>query len=433
MPGSHDRPPWITRSVRCSTLRSRRVIPGLVLLLAAAGCSNTPPDGHRFREYVENGVEVAENSGGPRFADDLFTYEELVTLQQDTSHPESLIYHSGRPLFPWDEKGFFVDEQGRYFIRDRGNYRIAVFDPVGCYERSIGRQGQGPGELSDAFDMIDLSGGILEVYDVAMSRTSWFATDGGFIRSVRGRGWPVPGQDAFLRIAEAGEYDVDQNLSLCAGFLAATAQGDTLGFIQTEQVRHKYAFASPAGGRGGMSRPDLPFTSRPVTRLLTDGSVILTTGIEPVLHWYCIDGSLQKRIVLGFPPRPVTAADRQAFIADLESRMASAEGVEREHLAQMRDAVPFPEYRTFCSYIFLDDKGYLWLEVYEEAYERAARGGVLYHVLSPGGEYLGDTRAPAVGRVMRDRLLGQVTDPQSGQEEFLVWRLTSRIEDFRYR
>jgi hypothetical protein len=143
---------------------------------------------------------------------------------------------------------------------------------------------------------------------------------------------------------------------------------------------------------------------------------------------------VRKVIVLGFPSRSVTGPDRQAFIRDLELRMASTDEEERNYLTRMRADVQFPEFRTFCRLIFQDDKGYIWLEVHEEDFERAAQGGgALYHVLNSEGEYLGDTRAPAAGRVMRDMLLGAMTDQETGQEDFVVWRLEPRAERFRYR
>jgi hypothetical protein len=81
----------------------------LILILPLQSCSNAPPGQHAFREYLDDGMPVAENTGGPRFQGDLFGYEEVVTLLQDPGQPESLIYQTARPGFPWDEKGFFVD------------------------------------------------------------------------------------------------------------------------------------------------------------------------------------------------------------------------------------------------------------------------------------------------------------------------------------
>ncbi len=412
----------------------RSPIPISVAIILLAGCSGTPPGQHAFREYLDDGMPVAENSNGPRFEGDLFSYEELVTLHQDPGEPESLVYHMARPSFPWDEKGFFVDAEDRYFVRDRGNYRIAVFDQSGHYLRGIGRGGQGPGELSGAFDLIDLSEGVLGVYDGSTLRTSYYSTDGAFLRSVQGNGWYLPDQEAFARIAESGEYDVEGNLWLGTGFRATTVSGDSIGSARTEQVLHKYSFPTPGSGKGGRSRPDLPFSSRPVARLVKDGSVLLSTGIEPVLWWYWLDGSLRKVIVLGFPIRPVTGSEREAYLHDLDLRIAEAEGEARDYLSRMRPAVLFPEFRTFCSYLFVDDRGFIWLEGHEEGFEREAQGGgVLYYLLSPEGEYLGTTRAPAAGRVMRERLLATVTDQETGEEHFIVWRLEPRVDGFRYR
>jgi len=57
-------------------------------------------------QYIDAGVPVAANRGGPRFEGDLFSYEEVVTLQQDPRVPESFIYNSHQ--FIPTEKGFFT-------------------------------------------------------------------------------------------------------------------------------------------------------------------------------------------------------------------------------------------------------------------------------------------------------------------------------------
>ena len=107
-----------------------------------------------------------------------FHYERVVLLAQDPDSPESLLYPGATR--PWDETGFLMDEKGWFYVQDRGNDRLAVFDPVGRYEHSIGRGGRGPGEFS-FLHLTGLSDGILEVYDEALHRITFFRTDGALV------------------------------------------------------------------------------------------------------------------------------------------------------------------------------------------------------------------------------------------------------------
>jgi hypothetical protein len=82
-----------------------------------------------------------------------------------------------------------VDKDGNLFILDSKESCIKVFDNSGKYVRSIGRRGQGPGEIGGASSMsIPLGSNELIVVDISNSRLAFFSTDGRFIKNVRLRG-----------------------------------------------------------------------------------------------------------------------------------------------------------------------------------------------------------------------------------------------------
>ncbi len=123
---------------------------------------------------------------------------------------------------------------------------------------------------------------------------------------------------------------------------------------------------------------------------------LLIDGQNPVVAHFALDGAPIRRITLDLQDQPVTRAD------------------------QLR-------------YIQVDDTGHIWLEVPEWKRALDGRGtGRLYHVLSPGGEFLGTTRAPAPGRIMREHLLGIRVDPRTGREDYIVWRLVPQAKGFVY-
>ncbi|MFC1628699.1 hypothetical protein ACFL3H_06250 [Gemmatimonadota bacterium] len=114
--------------------RSGTVRRGFLLLLMVAGCADQGTGEHRVTTEIEEGVEVVRNSNGSLYDVDLFRFEQIVTLHQDPDIPGSLLYPG--PTRPWDEKGFAMDESGRFFVQDRGNDRVAVFDREGRYLRA---------------------------------------------------------------------------------------------------------------------------------------------------------------------------------------------------------------------------------------------------------------------------------------------------------
>jgi hypothetical protein len=76
------------------------------------------------------------------------------------------------------------DDEGHLFILDRDAGHVVMVSPSGEYVRTIGRQGQGPGELTGPMGLALLPNGRLVVFDFARQGLQVFRTDGEFIESV---------------------------------------------------------------------------------------------------------------------------------------------------------------------------------------------------------------------------------------------------------
>ena len=88
----------------------------LLLILYLTCCSPDHETRHSFIVEEIEGVLTAVNRGGPKYLDPLFSYEEVLTLQQTEDETASLLYLPSVIL---------MDEEGFFYIQDSGNYRIA--------------------------------------------------------------------------------------------------------------------------------------------------------------------------------------------------------------------------------------------------------------------------------------------------------------------
>ncbi|MFC1553943.1 NHL repeat-containing protein [candidate division KSB1 bacterium] len=70
------------------------------------------------------------------------------------------------------------DEDGNIYVLDSGNFRIQKFAPDGKYIMSIGKEGEGPGELKDPADMCFGLDGNIYVVDRDLARAQIFTKDG---------------------------------------------------------------------------------------------------------------------------------------------------------------------------------------------------------------------------------------------------------------
>ena len=86
---------------------------------------------------TEDGVKVVKNPSEPLYGEFVFDLKEDLRLGGDPEK-EASYFPRGASLA--------VDIAGNLFVTDRGNRRVQMFDKNGAFARTIGRQGQGPGE-----------------------------------------------------------------------------------------------------------------------------------------------------------------------------------------------------------------------------------------------------------------------------------------------
>lgn len=111
----------------------------------------------------EDGVEVVRNPAQPIYPEGYLRMEQELSLGGQTGPEEALLSSI---------RGVVVDEKERIFILDSEEAMIKVYDFQGNYVQTIGRPGQGPGELDSPL-RLDLFDKTLMVVE-ASRRLSFF-------------------------------------------------------------------------------------------------------------------------------------------------------------------------------------------------------------------------------------------------------------------
>ena len=396
----------------------------LVILAILCTCS-FDKNRHRFQTYREDGVDVALTSGGPRHSDPLFRFEPVMTLKQDPEREDSLLY---RPSI------FFMGPDGYFYVEDNRNHRIAVFNPQGEYERSFGRAGAGPGEFGEYWAIVGFDGSVLTIQDVFQRRLTRYRTDGHLLDTIT----PSKG-GMFDRVHHApggrlvvidGESEFrDGGLFLRSLALVTDASmADTLAVVRSGWVEIARSVARDDGTE--RRRPTI-YSSSPTTLYVPGRGILTTSGMEPAVDWYDLDGRLTNRIRIELPVQPVTASMRSEYMATRNAMLTEGEN-PRPPLS--RDYFAFSEHVGYWRDVRVDDAGYIWLRDVMDHAAFENPNGFLYHVIDSEGRYLGMTYIPTdLGwTICRGNLLYMDRDEVTGERIPTVSRVVSAVPGLDY-
>jgi len=399
------------------------------VILYLAACTGSPDEtGHSFRIYEEDGVTIAETTGGPKYEGEIFSYEPVVTLRQDPQDEESLIYYA---------RYMTMDSEGNYYVVDGSAYRIVVFDQAGEYVRSFGRRGSGPGEYQ-WMTVVDFDGEIFQIWDSNNRRLNRVHRDGTFLGSQ-----PPPGNMRVARmralrdnrlIVWFSRNEGREGFAYTSGVnYVMSSAGDTLATVVTDEIITGYhRLISGPGGRSGYQQGSIPFVSYPCMEYIPERGFMVTTGMTPEVLWYDLSGEHKQTFRLDMAPRRVTPEIRQAYEESwLRGERERAEQSGREPRSMPEQV--YPEIAAIWYGGFVDDAGYVWLQILQLPGGEESGEWSRFFILDPEGCYLGYARLPnRQTTIVNGHMLAAITDPETGEVDLTVFTITPIPRGLRY-
>jgi hypothetical protein len=315
------------------------LVAGLCLLIF---CS---PKQDETERIMEDGVEVIINHLEPYKIEgepSTLHLEEEFTI--DTERDE--IAKVGLA----DIRDFDVDSQGNiYFFHGREFDRNVIhkFDKEGTFLKSLGKRGQGPGEIQVPIVMYVTKTGDLPIQDGNTQRLYIFDTEGALIRETRIESQNRIGNLVFYPLINGnylkyGEYFDPESqhrqniLQLCNSRfemlkdLDRCDHGKAMPFTQQERI----------------------FTPRVFIWQISNGKVYVGHEKRGYDIWvYDLDGHLVKKIRKEYTPADVPEAYKENWLVNI---------------GRYKDKLLFPDKMPPFHYFFLDDNGRLYVKTYEE-------------------------------------------------------------------
>ncbi len=395
----------------------------LVVICLFIGCSSSESPDHAFRVFQEDGITIAETGFGPKYSGDLFTYEPVLRLEQVPEKPDSYLRYG---------VGFLKGQDGFFYVPDTGNNRIAVFDPEGKYVRAFGQDGEGPGDLR-SFNLQAINGDKLEIFDYILGRLTLFNTDGSLHELIR-----LPdssgNRNGYYRTPDGIQVLVEFHDPWVPGpqnavwkrILLYDAADDTMAVIETGKVATSFRH-----GPGLRAGTPIPYAPIPVGAWQENKGILVGSSDAPVLEWFDYSGTLIGRIILDIQPDVIGPELRRSIEARYDRGIEQATGAARDFRKQQREGLIIPEVKGWWGNVFIDSGGYIWLQRTTALWER--NQPIPYRVLSPEGEYLGDTTMPVQrARVQDGFLMGTTEDEETGELIPTVYQIVPAVPGLKY-
>jgi hypothetical protein len=323
----------------------------LMMMLLAFDCHRSDS---RWKGKIEkiDGITTAKNPKEPMFEED----EGVFKLREDLS----IGVKEGSPEYMFSQvQDLDVDAEGNIYVLDQKETRVIVFDAQGIYLRTIGRRGQGPGEVQLPIFVQITARNELLVYDYAMTRAVFYTREGIFLRHQSTRRPLVP-----IALDSRG---------ILVGFeiLAPPPLGGKLLKIYDRDFQKAKVIAQDEQGQAGVidvGQPTIYACIAPVDTIVWGNSENYTLYVANSA------GETIKIIRREYDPVPITSMAKKEF--------------EEKYAEPVRYGMRLSFRNNFPAFsgIFVDEDGHIFVKTYETAARENDR--YMFDIFDPEGRYI---------------------------------------------
>ena len=374
---------------------------------AACNAASAPP-GSVIRDSA--GVRIVENVGPE------WTPETAWRLSQ-----EPVLHIGGMESDPNYElfrvRGAVRLSSGTIIVMNSGTSELRYFNADGSYIRSVGGEGDGPGEFRFLSWARQLAGNSLVAFDARQLRVSYFDENGDFVRSTPVRGGEAPVLQALGMFADgallvwvptipAAPQRTGLRRTAERLFRFAT-DGSSMDSVGWGAGRESFAYQT---GRGFVG--SAPHFGRSTQYAAYGRFFYVADNDTYEIKVYSTAGELQSVIRKKHDNLPVTSSDIEVIQKRVAKRLESITSNMAPVFRQMYQEMPFPEAmpafgrsdsseRTF----HVDALGNVWVMEYNRPGDDSKR----WTVFDTAGILLGTLRVPddlVISNIGPDYVLG---------------------------
>jgi len=372
-----------------------RVI-SIVLFLSAliilVSCGKQKSEWKGTIEEVD-GVTIVKNPKEPIYSADVFSLEEELTIE-DEEGEEGFMFLNILNLV--------VDEEENIYVCDTKAAHIIVFDKNGDFLRTIGKKGQGPGEMSYPLDIHVFPQRELMVNDINQLRIHFFSLNGEYLR-----GFSTSRLGAFRR------PEVDSHGNMVAGFLIPGDEIRTVLKKFTSDLSPVFTITTQ------------PLVTKPPTleyfEIRRTTNLVWDITVEDDIIWGVItkyeifvhntEGNLIKKIVREYDGIKITGKEKEKLIEDYFGNNPVPPSI----------TLTFPNrYPPFIRFT-CDEEGRIFVQTYEKT-EDGERD--YYDVFDSEGKYIARISLKSLPIVWKNNKLFTIEEDEDGFQFVKRYKVT---------
>ncbi len=298
---------------------------------------------------------------------------------------------------------------GTIAVLNSGSFELRFYDESGEFIRSVGAEGEGPGEFRGSSRLFNHHDSLL-VWDFRLNRLSVLAPTGEFVRSfslsASGRsqnaselvGGALLTTSSTVVYTPSSEGGIHRDTS---DYLMVSLDGDSLSSLG--RFPDAESFVRLSGGGMAVTGLVLGRTTRQAS---FGDQLFVGTNQSYAIDVYDPDGRLVRSIRRDVPPVSVTD---EMFTAEVEQRLAAISARFKGIMEPVYEVMPKVDALPFYAALETDAEGNLWVRNYSMASE-PANG---WSVFDRRGIWLGDVTLPVgltVYEIGSDYVLGSWQD-----------------------
>ena len=292
---------------------------------------------------VVNGVEIISNPKNPKAPKDVpskLVLKEDFTVG-DSENLDEMI----------SEVSFLtVDDHDNLFAVDIKEMNVKVYDSSGEYVRTIGRKGQGPGELNIPTGILITPDNQLLILDIINRRMSYFTLEGEFTKNVS-----IADKTSLANLV------MDDKGNMAA--MELVLEGKQMFWYIRKYDKdlkplfdiNKVEFIIPVAGKK-MN----PFDFTQLNVFDSKSNLYFGDGKDYVIKIFAPEGKHFRTIEKKYDPTKITKEDIQQMLESIPN----VTGVN------IKDMLEFPKYYPAYESVTLDEDGRLFVRSYKKGKEK---------------------------------------------------------------